>query len=728
MKRKLNLAFLWHMHQPNYRVNDKHKAQLPWVRLHCIRAYYDMARMAFKYPDLKMVFNFVPSLLLQIQKLASVESLTDFENNNDLDIYCDYTLREPGDLSASDKKFIVDNFFQINEAIIRKYKRYSFLLDKKNTYSSTAHLEFSNEEIQDLQALFNLAWFGFSAFAEDTVLSELAEKGEKFNREDIEAIISKQLEISKQIIPLYKELQKLKICEISTTPFYHPIMPLLLNTENSLRSRPNAPVPSIENMAMDVKKHLELSKEYCAKVFDVESTGLWPSEGSVCPELIPIVSEMNFKWMATCNGVLRKSKDEHGNYIEESKTYGYHNVKHGSSAIPMVFRDRWLSDRFGFDYYKMGANQAVEEFISCIKGKDNKDSSIPNLIPIILDGENPWEYYENSGLDFLEILYSRLSSDPNIDVLSLGEYITQNEPLGEVHALHSGSWINADYKIWIGGECENSAWKCLEKTRSFLNKICSGEKPHASKESCKDEILHSMLSAEGSDWFWWYGDDFESSTKLIFDDLFRAHQANIFNKAKIEIPAYLEQPIVQKRSLDVVMAPKAFISPHIDGIESHFFEWVGAGRYNALIDSSAMAQSQKLIEKIFYGFDLSNIYLRIDFQNENVYEEGYEVLISFSGKREYKISFKLGGKSMYTLYRSDDWLSYTPVCESDKIEFGKCVELALPLEFTDFKKQEIVNMSFTIIQNEKQIARYPIKTKIELQIPSEEFEDMNWMA
>ena len=45
-----------------------------------------------------------------------------------------------------------------------------------------------------------------------------------------------------------------------------------------------------------------------------------------------------------------------------------------------------------------------------------------------------------------------------------------------------------------------------------------------------------ILIAEGSDWFWWYGDDHSSEHDLEFDDLFRRHLRNVYRLLSKPVP------------------------------------------------------------------------------------------------------------------------------------------------------------------------------------------------
>ncbi|MEW6607555.1 MAG: glycoside hydrolase family 57 protein [bacterium] len=536
MLHKIYLAFLWHFHQPMYKniINPQKGAYfMPWVRMHSIRDYFSMAYLLKKYPKIHLTCNFVPSLLWQIE---------DYVNNSATDRELELSLKPVSKLSQGEKNYILMHFFDGNyETQIYPYPRYKELLQKRQSKKT-----FTGQDLIDLKMWFNLSWFG-EIFKQGEVtlpdsniltVKDFIEKDSGFREDDITQIIDLQYKIMRNIIPIYKNLQERGQIEVSTSPFYHPIIPLIYDTNQATIDKEGLTLPPRFSMPEDAKAQIDLAVEYYSKIFGQPPRGMWPSEGAVSQSTIHLFAQANLNWIATDQGVLQKS----GKYGYEaykpdvlcSPYLAFDEEK--NSEITIFFRETKLSNVISFDYQKYrDYKQAAMEFIKWVKGFAHNEDRI---LTVILDGENPWGYYRKTGVEFLNALYKNLSKDKEIITVTFSEYITGNSARGilahpketqkKVYDLFCASWIDQagsmpgnDLGTWIGDKEKNNAWNLLRLVRDDLDK--KGITPQN-----YPQVFESIYAAEGSDWFWWYGTDYSSDRDDQFDTLFKDHLKNAY--------------------------------------------------------------------------------------------------------------------------------------------------------------------------------------------------------
>jgi len=725
----IHIAFLWHMHQPFYKDLEDGKYAMPWVRLHGIKDYYRMIALLDEFPSIKQTFNLVPSLIVQLE---------DYAFNNATDNLLDLTLKPAKDLTEDDKIFILQNFFMANwDNMIKVYPRYWELLEKRGFYVSLKELSntcknFSEKDYLDLQVLFNLAWFDPVTIIEDKDLRKLKEKERNFSEKDKNILISKQKEIILKIIPKYKEVMQRKQIEISTTPFYHPILPLIYDTDIAKVSLPNVNIPfkfhSPHDAEIQVKKAVEL---YFQK-FGEKPSGLWPAEGGVSEDIIPIIQKEGIKWIATDEEILMNSLNNIGR--KEDVLYKPYKVKKGDSELNIIFRDKELSDLIGFVYSKWEINSAVNDFINRIY-KIAKSTNIRNpLISIILDGENAWEYYKNNGIDFLRTLYNRLSNEPNIKTVTVSEYINKFQVVDTLPRLYPGSWINHNFYIWIGHNEDIKAWEYLYKTKEDVK--CWIEDIKQTNPEVYEKINEEILIAEGSDWCWWYGDDHSSLLDEEFDNLFRKHLLNIYKFAGKEPPIYLLTPIISReKSILPQVLPTAFIEPVIDGRVTNFYEWKFAGVYEIARSSSAIHRVNTIVKSLYFGFNLKTLYLRIDFNillnSESFKDFNFELI--FVNENSQKLIFKINPfdcQVKYSFYiKKDDKSQWIETLVDDiKVAALKIVEISIPFERLSAKENDRINVILTVFKGDNEIERWPPMGVISVTVPSENFESVMWQV
>jgi len=608
---KIYLCFLWHMHQPFYKDLVSGEYRLPWTRMHALKDYYGMARILEDFPQIRQTFNLVPSMMVQMEEYARGEAR---------DPFLDCALKPAENLTAAEQTFILRNFFMANVArMINRYPRYAELYKAHNAQSAVHELKgvFGPQEFRDLQVLSQLAWFDEEFQEHDPEVRRLVEKGRDYNLEDQALMGRKQREICAHVIPEYRKLAESGQIEISTTPFYHPILPLLCDSDIASVSHPHVPLPPRFCYPEDARLQLEMARDYVKKTFGVAPVGLWPSEGSVSDHALELAAAAGFEWAATDNGVLDRTLRR---TATPEVTYRPYRWSQRDREINMIFRDHVLSDLIGFVYSGMDAADAARDFLHRIHENcrgllaDGRDA----LVPIILDGENAWEYYDRNGRPFFRELYGRIQQDGGMEAITVREAF-ERIPAEPLTHIFPGSWINANFDVWIGAEEDNKSWRLLLDARKAL------ELAQNVSEDRLRRAREEILIAEGSDWNWWYGPEHETANAIEFDQIYREHLANVYRALGVQTPPELSLPILKMRVEETVTFPLGPISPKINGVVDSYFEWLGAGVYRVDQRSGSMHGKRALVREVHFGADGSNLFLRIDFAEDAGGIEGLEI-------------------------------------------------------------------------------------------------------
>lgn len=727
-----HICFLWHMHQPYYTDPVAGSASMPWVRLHATKAYYDMAYGLEKFPSVKATFNFTPSLLRQLQEIGSGAVR---------DLFLEYAQRPAADLRPEEKAFLIRHFFSANWAtMVRPYPRYHELLVKRGTDVYGQDLEriarqFSTQDFLDLQTWHNLAWFGYGAVSRYPRLAALRQKNRGFTEEEKQEVLALQLVAVQDIVPLYRRLMEREQIELTTTPFFHPILPLVIDTDFTRRARPDLPLPSRFHAPDDAETQLQRAVDFHRATFGRAPVGLWPSEGSVCPELIPMLPKVGLRWLATDEGILARSLAAAQQPWERHRDlYQPYQVGSENQDVTILFRDREISDAFGFVYHKTTPEMAAEDVLRRLRQIICDTPQEQVTITIVLDGENPWEHYHEGGEQFLSLLYKAcstgaLDSDAvRATTATISDALQASPATHRVSHLHSGSWINQDYKIWIGHQEDNRGWDLVGQTRSHLTEI-SSSLPSDRAQAAWDELY----AAEGSDWFWWYGDDFDTDYKAEFDRLFRTHLRNVWTIAGLTPPDQLNQPICQLRAVpdaDLVTMPLALLTPSIDGQVTDFFEWRGAGRIKTQPPLGAMWKAEGIWTDIQFGWSLDQLYLRLDPDEQSrPRQAGLTVELQIQTPEHlYRMSFSLepSEPNQFGLSQklaSGPWQeigSYQSMCHQ------KIIELAVPFKELQLIAGQEIHMTILVLEHHLEIARYPHHKPAIFLVPGPEFEANLW--
>jgi alpha-amylase/alpha-mannosidase (GH57 family) len=590
------------MHQPFYKDLVTGEYRLPWTRLHALKDYYGMVKVLEGFPAVHQTFNLVPSMIVQILEYASGTAA---------DPFLDCALRPAEDLSEAEQEFVLRYFFQANVShLIYRYPRYGELYDawhRSGANPQRARREFSTQDLRDLQILSQLAWFDEEFQAHDPELKGLLRKERHYSREDQALMARKQREILAQVVPVYKDFAARGQIEISTTPFYHPILPLICDSNIAAVSHPGITLCSRFAYPGDARHQLQTAREFIQREFGQAPAGLWPSEGSVSDEALALAAEAGFQWAASDNGVLGQTLHRSAG---PELTYRSYVWRQQDLQIRMIFRDHFLSDEVGFVYSKMGAAEAAAQFLDRIRANARPLAAggADVLVPIILDGENAWEYYYQNGRPFLRELYRRISESPDLAALTVSQAL-QLDPPRPLDRIFPGSWINANFDVWIGAPEDNKSWEYLLRARQKFDEVSSGV-PEEGRRLAYEELL----IAEGSDWNWWYGPEHHSENRLEFDELYRQHLANVYRALGLPPPEELLRPILMTDAPVLHEPPVNPIHPVIDGEVTSYFEWMGAGRYRPDPRSGAM-HDYLPVRDLYYGVDKDNLYLRLDFES-----------------------------------------------------------------------------------------------------------------
>ena len=543
MKGKLAVAIIWHMHQPYYKHPQTSEFVLPWVRLHASKDYLHMARLLNEFPGVKVTFTMVPSLRDQLEDYARG---ADDEDTR-------VTMRTvEGTLTPEERDHMLARFFSIHQSnVIHQYEEYRRLLDLGLAARGRSEL-LSDDYFVDLALWFNLAWIDPDDIAGDERLRDLRDRARQFTREDVRYVIGRQRFMASGAPHLYRSLERDGRIEILTTPYYHPILPLLIDNTSARRTDPDALLPDPPfAYPDDALYQLEEAVVSHVRGFGVKPRGVWPSEGAVSPEAADAIKQARLEWFASDEGVLGRSanitfeRDDIGALVHPELLYRPYRLANGVTA---VFRDRELSDRIGFAYGSMTPHDAVGDMIWKLERARERlpDDGGPYLATIILDGENAWEQYPNNGNDFLRYLYGTLQSDERFETVRVSDFLDKTPANVELPNLHTGSWIDATLGVWIGEPAHARAWGALERTRRFA------QEQWGALRYMPKSVRQPLMVAEGSDWFWWYSSRNSSPEDAVFDALFRANLEVVWWFAGAEPPDDIRTSLMDVNRLAAV--------------------------------------------------------------------------------------------------------------------------------------------------------------------------------
>lgn len=725
----VSLALVWHQHQPYYPDDFTGETLMPWVRLHATKDYLGMALHLQEVPEFRCTINLVPSLLVQLQRYVDGGTDRHLEAS-----------RLPADgLSEEDALYLLDNFFLANtETMIRPYPRYRELWQRRGAATEPARQalpRFSTNDFRDLQVWNNLTWIHELVFERDPELRAFRQKGRGWTETEKLWLLDRQRQLVAEVIPRHRQLSQAGQVELTTTPFYHPILPLLWDKRSARQAMPGCELPRhLERYPEDVVRQLRRAVDFHQQVFGVKPRGLWPSEGSVSQEIIAPIADVGIEWIATDEEILTAStegfvsRDGHGFVNRPDKLYQPWRVEHEGRSLQILFRDHALSDQIGFHYQRSDPVWAADDLLARVSSIGQAvarlQSERPALVPIILDGENCWEHYPDGGVKFLRRLYQEAARRKDLRPCRVSEHLSEHPATDRITHLFAGSWIFHNFAIWIGHAEDRQAWDALHETRRFLQQAeASGRYAPEQLQRAWEEID----IAEGSDWFWWYGPQHSSPQDGLFDYLFRKHLQNVYLLLGELPPPELARPINKRTAGRAVYSqPRSFLEVKPDG-RRRPIEWMGAGRYVVQNERGTMAMvTTGPIKEVYFGFTPDALLIRIDCDGAArpalatfdtliigfVEPPSHELVISNPGKPNQQVRLRRHGEMVE--------------CPGVEVGIDQIVAVSIPFDLLKVRVDQPVQFYVEILEGSQSRDRAPRDSSINLARPSPEFERIMW--
>jgi len=547
---KAKVVFCWHMHQPDYRDRLTGEYYFPWTYLHALKDYTDMLIHLENNPGARVVVNFAPILLEQLDDYQTQvdRHLENGESIRDpmLSALVDETLPEPGSKQFEE---IANNCLRAQrDRMIGRFPPYVFLVEtlEQSRDNPQAQCYLNHQFLIDLLVWYHLSWLGENQRRQDDRIQALQKKAGGYSREDRNQLLTIIAEQMRAIKPRYRQLQEQGRIELAMSPYAHPILPLLLDFDSTLEAMPKAPMPRAKGYPGGEERaswHLAKGLEVFERFFGCRPAGCWASEGALSDATLALLSKSDFKWTATGDSVLHNSLklDANQNSVKGVNAQAplHKGYRFAEQPVQVFFRDDGLSDLIGFQYADWHAEDAVGDLINHLVtiAKENEDPD-GCVISIIMDGENAWEYYPENAWYFLEALYRRVSDYPGLEMTTYSQVLADRavKP-GALNKMTAGSWVYGTFSTWIGETEKNLAWDMLCEAKVAYDQ-------HAPKLKPADRELASLQLAqcEGSDWFWWFGDYNPADSVRDFDYLYRRHLSNLYQLLKQPVPDNLKQP------------------------------------------------------------------------------------------------------------------------------------------------------------------------------------------
>ena len=696
--KKLRLCFLWHMHQPYYKDDLDGLYHMPWVYLHALKDYYELPYYHKIFTGIKGTYNLVPSLLVQ---------LADYTSAGVSDTFIKLMLKDVRELTQDEKNILIPQLFMANyKNQAKPLKRYRELYDRKGDIPlfETAKINYSDQDILDLEVMYLISWCGVFTRKDVPFVQELMKKGRDFLHNDKLHLIDKLAEFVASIVPLYKDLQNNGNIEVSATPFYHPILPLLLDPKSAKEALPDISMPSVSvDFLPHARVHVQSAVDYYQEIFGSPPKGMWPAEGSISNKAAELFRNCGIGWIASDEDVLSASigrdlRDKQ----QRQRLYKRHGFSTPDGGINIFFRDKELSDLVGFTYSGWEADKAVDDFMTKLSEIYDMCDFSP-VVPVILDGENAWEYYPENASKFFELLYTRLSACNWVETLTMSEAAECDTPEEPLDRIRAGSWIYANFTTWMGHPEKNEAWRILSDAY-----IRYAAKAHAAEDIAAVE--KELYAAEGSDWFWWYGDDHFSLQSDVFDKLFRRHIANVYTLLGEKVPPEVHQPIKKSHKTGLLKTPAGEMTPVIDGRVTSFFEWLGGGRFDLKFDAGAMTASSNVLHMLWFGYDTDNIFFRIDGAFRDIMSLGYELEAEITAGETKSVIFPL-------VYEFSGDNGETSCCES-------VFEASVPRVYANGSDKMYV--TFRLRRDGRIIETAPVYNTVEIDLAHDGSQD--WIA
>ena len=714
MGRNINIAFLWHMHQPPYEEPGAGVFLLPWTWLHATKDYFDMGEVIRRHPKIRVNMNFTPILLYQLDQYAR-EAIPDQMML--------VMAKDPDRLTLADREFLLRTCFCVNlDTMGIPFPRYRQLHDMFRAWGDPAEAaaNFRPEDYQDLSVLFLLAWCGPTLQAHPDIV-ELTKKARGYTNEDRETVLRLGRELIRRIVPLYKKLAKAGCVEMSTSPFFHPLTPLVVDNSCASESNPGSKLPYLRFSAPEeAERQIASGLDYFEKVFGFRPKGMWPPEGAVSEQAVAMYSQHGVKWLATDEEILHRSLG--GEATLEERLH-----PHRVNGTSIFFRDRVLSDHIGFVYSRWPRETSVRHFMDALKRYSDAAVDDSTLVLVALDGENAWEFYPDGGFPFIDALYQAVEESGFTVPVTLSEYLEKFGPGERLEQLATGSWVGGTLDTWIGDPVKNRAWSMLSAAYQVVRDV--REQDSGIRRLTDLAPANSpLLRAEASDWFWWFGKGHSSIHEREFDFLFRQNLRKVYESVGAPVPDQLNRPVDSNRADLPVSEPTAFISPDITGRQEGYYKWLGAGVCE--FSHGSIHRLQPIISAVRFGFDATRLFFRVD---------GFEPLASaLEGDGWLRVQFAVPTQCSLLIRPGKDGLVIDKV--SGKINEGRVVaaraavgdmlELAVPVSFFDPFTATPMHVKFHVVlgKGKLEVERFPWDSTVGFVFDPETFEVANWFV
>jgi alpha-amylase/alpha-mannosidase (GH57 family) len=541
------LTFLWHLHQPQYRTADG-RVHAPWVLLHAAGEYLTLVHALAATGLEGQVLNLTPVFL---------DQLAAYRDGTARDPLLD-ALRTPArSLSPEGQGVLLRWAFLLHPNQLRRWPRLAELAARTGSAPrDEARRRFTVQDFADLQVLLVLAYAGPNLQWEPD-LGDLTRKGGNFGESARQQAVEWLAACPGRVLDAYGRLASQKGVEISTSPFGHPIIPLLLDTGVVHDSWAPHPAPTVPEFTApdDAEEHVRLGLEV-VRGLGFSPVGCWPPEGSVSEAAVALYGRHGVRWLAADEGILAASL---GRALSSESGVGqelFRSWQLSAGGPVLFFRHRGFSDFIGFQASRFpGEADAARDLVSHLRRMASHLPADAGIV-VALDGENPWTSFPHGGATFLVTLARELEQSTQLRLATLGERAEEEEP-SILPRLHPGSWIGGTFATWIGHEEKNRGWEMLARTRA-LGAFRGGR---------------SWLAAEGSDWWWWFGDDNPTLLAPLYDELFRAHLRDACVAAGVQPPAELAVPVRSAAVRMVVPVSSEWPPPVLDGETTSYFEW-----------------------------------------------------------------------------------------------------------------------------------------------------------
>jgi len=546
--RRFPVVLLWHMHQPQYRDPSSGVYILPWTYLHAIKDYVDMAAHLEANPRARAVVNFTPVLIEQLEELAARVG-AHLERAEPLpDPVLALLSEAPLPADATARQALIQACLRAEPTqLIGRYPPYEELaaLAAAQGAHDTARYA-ADTYLRDLAVWYHIAWLGETVKRSDARVSALIDQQRSFSAAHRRSLLELIGELLAGLLGRYRALAERGQVELSSSPYGHPILPLLIDFQAARESVPDAPLPRAAAYPGGEERlawHLHEATRVFLRVFGRAPAGCWPSEGAISARALQLIEQHGIGWAASSGNVLRACIGD-GGRSDGERSDGASELnpwRVAGEKLSLFFRHDELSDLIGFTYSKWHGDDAVGHFVGELERLAQAQADRPGgMVLIALDGENAWEHYPFNGYYFLNGLYAALSDHPRLELCTFSDLLARQPVHHSLQRVVAGSWVHGTLATWIGDPDKNRGWDLLVQAKIAADEVLADA--HLSLQQ-RAAIERQLALCESSDWFWWFGDYNPSLAVLEFDRLYRHQLASLYRLLGREAPATLAQVI-----------------------------------------------------------------------------------------------------------------------------------------------------------------------------------------